>query len=437
MSREVFSNQPDSGPNGTRVQIVGVGGAGLHAVEHLAQSGFAGVPLAAVHTDARLLAQSSLATNVLLGSRLTRGLKAGDPDVGRAIAEGETEQLAELCSDVDLLLLVVGLGGSTGSGVAPVLARVAREAGVLVLAVATLPFDLEGRRRGEQAQIALRELRTASDAVILLPNQQVVRLLEEGAGLTEALEKVNELLADGLRGLCRLVTQAGLIKVDFSDLCEVVRGRHSESCLAAAEAAGEDRVKAVVERLLNSPFLDHGNALSEAESVLVSIAGGPGLSLKEIQQLMDQVNRLCEQAQVVMGADVDPVLGDRLVVTLVGTHRRQGEPAGSEPTEADVEPGLPGAEFPVDGRAGAEPTSGGAARARHFVPPAPQLAPEEKVKLMEQRGLRPKRGKRAGTQFMLPLEVVSKERFEQSEPTRYRGEDLDTPTFIRRGVRLN
>jgi cell division protein FtsZ len=437
MSREVFSNQPDAGPLGTRVKIVGVGGAGLHAVEHLAQSGFTEAPLAAVHTDSRVLGQSSLETNLLLGSRLTRGLKAGDPDVGRAIAEGETERLMELCADVDLLLLVVGLGGSTGSGVAPVLARVAREAGVLVLAVATLPFELEGRRRGEQAQLALRELRTASDAVILLPNQQVVRLLEETAGLPEALEKVNELLAYGLRGLCRLVTQTGLIKVDFSDLCEVVRGRHAESCLAAAEAAGEDRVKVVVERLLDSPFLDHGNALSEVEAVLVSIAGGPGLSLKEIQQLMDQINRLCEQAHVVMGADVDPTLSDRLVVTLVGTHRRQGDPAKPEPKHADLDPGMPEAEFPVDGRSGAETGRGGAERARHFVPPAPQLAPEEKAKLMEQRGLRPKRGKRMGTQFMLPLEVVSKERFEQSEPTRYRGEDLDTPTFIRRGIRLN
>lgn len=435
MSREVFSNQPDAGADGARLKIVGVGGAGLHAVEHLARSGFTRAPLAAVHTDGRLLGQSSLETNVLLGNQLTRGLKAGDPDVGRAIAEGETERLEELCAEVDLLLLVTGLGGSTGSGVAPVLARVAREAGVLVLAVATLPFELEGRRRAEQAQKALRELRTASDAVILLPNQQVVRLLEETAGLPDALEKVNELLADGLRGLCRLVTQTGLIKVDFSDLCEVVRGRHSESCLAAAEAAGDDRVKVVVQRLLDSPFLDHGNALAEAEAVLVSIAGGPGLSLKEIQQLMEQINRLCEQAQVVMGADVDPALGDRLVVTVVGTHRRQGEPAREESRSAREEPDLPEAEFPVDGRPAPEESA--ASRARGFVPPAPQLAPEEKARLLDQRGLRPKRGKRAGNQFLLPLEVVSKERFEQSEPTRYRGEDLDTPTFIRRGIRLN
>lgn len=435
MSRELFSSQPKSAPDGARLKIVGVGGAGLHALEHLARTGFDQAPLAAVHTDARLLGGSSLETNVLLGSQLTRGLKAGDPDVGRAIAEGETERLGELCADVDLLLLVTGLGGNTGSGVAPVLARVAREAGVLVLAVATLPFELEGRRRAEQAQLALRELRTAADAVILLPNEQVVRLLEESAGLTDALEKVNELLAGGLRGLCRLVTQTGLIKVDFSDLCEVVRGRHAESCLAAAEAAGEDRVKVVVQRLLDSPFLDHGNALAEAEAVLVSIAGGPGLSLKEIQQLMEGINRLCEQAQVVMGADIDPALGDRLVVTVVGTRRRQGEAARDEPASAREEPGPPEAEFPVDGRP--DPVAGGTSRARGFVPPAPQLAPEEKEKLLEQRGLRPKRGKRVGTQFMLPLEVVSKERFEQSEPTRYRGEDLDTPTFIRRGVRLN
>lgn len=437
---------PPATPSGPRLKIIGVGGAGLHAVEHLARHHAEPAPLAVIHTDARLLGQSHLEDRLLLGSHLTRGMKAGDPDVGRAIAEGETERIGEFCGGLDLLVILAGLGGNTGSGVAPVLARVARESGALVLAIVSLPFAFEGRRRAVQAQIALRQMRTAADAVIVLPNEKVAGLIDEKASLTDALGKANELLADGVRGLCRLVTHEGLIKADFSDVCEVVRGRHAESCLAAAEAAGEGRARAVLQRLLESPFLEGGAALGEVEAVLVSIAGGPGLSLKEIHQVMDQINRLCEKAQVVMGAEIDPALEDRLVVTLVGTRRTDPEELPGAPPDSanalDESATSLACEFPTreedaDRRPASEPN---AARSARFAPPPPDLNEEETRRLLDRQ--RRKSGRRRGRsnnadQGLLNLEVISKGRFDQSEPTRHRGEDLDTPTYIRRGIVLN
>ncbi|MCP5516227.1 MAG: hypothetical protein H7A45_03095 [Verrucomicrobiales bacterium] len=446
MEQPITNPSVAGGQAGPRLKVVGVGGAGLHAVEHLSRNRADAASLAVVHTDARLLGQSPIEDRLLLGSHLTRGMKAGDPDVGRAIAEGEAERIGEFCAGLDLVLILSGLGGNTGSGVAPVLARVARESGALVLAIVTLPFEFEGRRRTVQAQAALRLLRTAADAVIVLPNQKVAGLIEENASLTEALGKANELLADGVRGLCRLVTHEGLIKADFSDVCEAVRGRHAESCLAAAEAAGEGRVRAVVQRLLESPFLEGGAALAGADALLVSIAGGPGLSLKEIHQLMDQINRLCEKAQVIMGAEVDPALEDRLLVTLVGARRVEPDGTADQPGEVDerIDEAASAlvSEFPTGAEEpGRRPPAGSTApRSPRFAPPPPNLNEEETRRLLDHQ--RRKSGRRRGRsnnadQGLLNLEVISKGRFDRSEPTRHRGEDLDTPTYIRRGIVLN
>ena len=428
-------------PAGPRLKIIGVGGAGLRALEYLARSGFQTAPLAAVHTDARLLAQTPLETTLLLGQRLTRGLKAGDPDVGQAIAEGEVERLSELCADADLVLVVVGLGGSTGSGVAPVLARAARETGALVLSLATLPFALEGRRRAAQAAAAHRRLRTASDATLLLPNEKIATLLDAEASLPEALDKVNEVLSLGIRGVCRLISHTGLIRVDFSDLCEVVRDRQAESFLAAAEASGAGRVPALLQSLLESPFLNHGAVLAQAESVLVSIAGGPGLSLKEIGRFMEELNRHCsDKVQMVMGAEVDSELGDRLLVTLIGTFPPPAEDAASASSAEERPLELDTLAANSDELSAADLAGLGAPRAREFAAPPPRLSPDQAEALLEQRGAKPRRSRRKSRdqgQGLLPLEVVSKGRFERSEPTRYRGEDLDTPTYIRRGIRLN
>jgi cell division protein FtsZ len=327
-----------------------------------------------------------------------------------------------------------------------VLARVARENGALVLAIVALPFDFEGRRRQQQAQAALKQLKTVADAVISLPNQKVAGLIDEKTSLSEAMLIVDDLLARGVRGLLRLMTRDGLISVDFSDLCHVVRGRQAESCFATTEATGENRAREVVERLVASPLLDNGRALSGADAVLVSLTGGPGLSLREVNQVMEQINRLCEHAQVVMGATVDPELEGRLAVTLIAAGRPAAEASVPAVRARDglagVEPEPPASEFPTGestpaaerGEAGAGPRP-----TQRYVPPPPELTAEQAARILAGRtggGMR-RRTRVKPQQGMLPLEAVSKGRFAKSEPTIHRGEDLDTPTYIRRGMALN
>lgn len=451
MNLEPASTAPAGVRRQPTVKVIGVGGAGLQAVEHMLRAGIEGASFAGVHTDARLLAQSGLPDKLLLGADVTRGLKAGEPEVGRALAEAEAHQLRHLCEGIDLVLLVAGLGGNTASGAAPVLARVARENGALVLALATLPFDFEGRRRGQQAQAALQLLRRAADALVTLPNQKMAEILDEKTSLPEAMRIVDDLLAQGVRGLLRLLTREGIIRVDFADLCQVVRGRQADSCFATAEATGEHRAREVVERLVASPLLDHGRLLAEADALLVSLSGGPELSLKEINGVMEQIHRLSEHAQVIMGATIEPALAGRLAVTLVASRHPRAAPepddVAASPVELEADEAPDGTDASAPEAAPPEP-SGGSSRASgarpsrsgsRYAAPPPELTPQQAERILANQngGSVRRRQRQKLLQGLLPLEVVSKGRFAKSEPTVHHGEDLDTPTYVRRGIALN
>jgi len=436
------------------LKVLGVGGAGCNAVEHIArqraaQSEFADVQLAAVNTDLQSLFDLSVECVMPLGATRTRGLGAGgDPDLGRAAAEEDTEQLRQLCAGAEVVVIVTGLGGGTGTGVSPVLARVAKETGALVLAIATLPFECEGARRQRQAQAGLEQLKEAADAVLCLPNQRVLKLIDENTSLIETFKITNDLLAQGLRGIRRLLTRAGIINVDFADLCAVVRGQHAESAFACAEARGEHRAREVVEKLLASPLLEGGAVLNEAESVLVSIVAGSDLTMAEVNRVMSPINRACENAHIIMGAAVEVAFGDRLSATIIATRRGQLEPetgattateaaASREPRQAGVGSLSAAKESPAFDTEFFEKASP-ARPASRFVPPPPDLAPDKKEQLLAQQNGKSYRKPRSKMrQGMLPLEIVSKGRFDKSEPTIHHGEDLDVPTYIRRGVPLN
>ena len=436
------------------LKVLGVGGAGCNAVEHIArqraaQSEFADVRLAAVNTDLQSLFDLSVECVMPLGATRTRGLGAGgDPDVGRTAAEEDTEQLRQLCAGAEVVVIVTGLGGGTGTGASPVVARVAKEAGALVLAIATLPFECEGARRQRQAQAGLEQLKEAADAVLCLPNQRVLKLIDENTSLIETFKITNDLLAQGLRGIRRLLTRAGIINVDFADLCAVVRGQHAESAFACAEARGEHRAREVAEKLLASPLLEGGAVLNEADSVLVSIVAGTDLTMAEVNRVMSQINRACENAHIIMGATVEVDFGDRLSATVIATCRNQAEAdtdaamattatAPGKPRQADVGSASAAEESPAFGTQFFEKAPP-ARPASRFVPPPPDLAPEKKEQLLAQQNGKTYRKPRSKMrQGMLPLEIVSKGRFEKSEPTIYHGEDLDVPTYIRRGVPLN
>jgi cell division protein FtsZ len=429
--------------SGIAIKVIGVGSAGCNAAEHLAKAGLAGVSFAAVNTHGSVLSQCSVAEKHMLGSKVRRGLgTGGDPEQGRAAAEADLAKLRSLCAGAEIVFLVAGMGGGTGSGAAPVLAQVAKEAGALVLGIVTLPFDWEGSRRQRQAQLGLQHLKQVADAVICVPNQKITRLIDENTGVLETFDIINNLLAQGVRGIWRLLTQPGLIRIDFADLCAVTQGRHSESSLATAEAMGENRTRELVEKLLAHPLVEGERTLAEADAVLLSVMGGPDLTMAEINRVMDQINRHCDHAHLVFGAAIDPAMTNRLTATLLvaGAGSRcleRPQPAVLQ-NAADA---VSASRAPVSGDLGIrieQPDSAERPPCRIVAPP-PALSPEKTEQLYRRQGAT-SRQRKPGSRWRqghLPLEVISKGRFDKSEPTVLHGEDLDVPTFVRRGVPLN
>jgi cell division protein FtsZ len=420
------------------LKIFGVGSAGLKLLNRITRAPLPGTAFAAVDTAAEAMADSVAPEKLVLESKLLRGLgTGGDPERGRAAAEEHLSELKAACDGMNLVFIVTGLGGGTGTGVSPVLARVAKETGALVLALVTLPFDCEGNRRRHQAQQGLDQLKIEADGVICLPNQKVSKLIDEQTSLIETFRMSNDLLADCLSGVWRLLARRGLIEIHVADLCALLRDRHAESAFATADAAGPTRSRDVVERLLAHPLLDAGKTLAEADAVLVSLTAGPGLTMIEVNQVMEPINSRCAQAQVLMGAAIDETFGDRLAITLITTRHVEAQTPRTAPGEAPPTGSRPAVERLdqqlLDPRSGARPQC-------RFVPPPPVLPPERLEELMDEQKTGASRKRKSATklrQGQLPLEIISKGRFDKSEPTIHKGEDLDVPTYIRRGVPLN
>ena len=388
------------------IKVLGIGGAGCNAARHFSRLNLPDVPCTLLNTDAAALAQATSESKVLLGFKSMRGLGAGgDPERGRQAAEEDRDQIRELCDGADLIFLIAGLGGGTGTGAGPVVARIAKESGALVLGMVILPFECEGSRRQRQAQAGLQEFKKAADGVICLPNQKLLQFVDEKTSLPEAFAIGNDWVVQGVRGIWRMLSQPGLINVDFADLCGVLRDRHAEGSLATAEALGANRATEVIHKLLAHPLIENGQGLAETAGALVSIAGA-NLTMSEVTRIMEQITRHCEQAHVIMGASIDESFGDRLSVTLVASRR---ENAASEEPAPNPR---------IDLRQ--------ASPSRCANPPSIQLS----------NG----RGRKSNSrmkQTQLALEIISKGRFEKSEPTLHQGQDLDVPTYIRRGVALN
>ena len=428
--REAHAPGPDY--LGEPIRLLGVGGAGCRVVARLQAEGIAGADFVAMNTDAAALRECGVTRQIQLGTRLTRGLGAGgDPELGRAAVEEASDAIRQVCRGAELVFLLSGMGGGTGTGATPMVARLARETGALVLGVVSLPFACEGTRRQRQARLGVDELKSAADVVLTLPNQRVLSLIDENTSLLETFRFTDALLAEGVRGIWRIVGRPGLINVDFADLRELVRDRHAESYFACAEAEGESRSREVVERLVLSPLLENGNLLRETGSALASLVAGPSLAIAEVNRVIELLRRECEGAELLLGATIDPALGDRLSLMLIGLRRPPTDAewaegsTGDAPEHPETEAGMMGA-----GRLGCQPVTR-RARSRFVPPPDPTAAAREALAGGNRRG------RSAPRQAMLPLDVISKGRFEKSEPTVYRGADLDVPTFVRRGVVLN
>ena len=403
------------------IKIFGVGGAGVKLLDTLNAGEFAGAGFAAINTDAASLAASSATVKIHLETKLLRGLgTGGDPERGRALAEEQFSTLKSACDGANVVLIIAGLGGGAGSGISPVLARAAKEAGALVLAFVTLPFVCEGNRRQQQAQQGLEQLKSVADGVICLPNQKTFKLIDDNTSVLDTFRITGGLLVEGVRGVWRLLTRPGLIQIHFDDLCALVRDRHSESVFAFVEASGPARSREAVEKLLAHPLLDEGRALADADAVLVSLMGGKDLTMAEVNRVMEQIGRCCEHAQIIMGAAVDVEMKGRLSVTLIAAKNT----VANVETPADSPDMMLSRETAP--RSGTRQTS-----------PAPSLTLEQREHLTTRHSGRARRAGNKLLQTQLPLAIISKGRFDKSEPTIHKGEDLDIPTYVRRGVSLN
>ncbi|MDX1951554.1 MAG: hypothetical protein SFY81_05185, partial [Verrucomicrobiota bacterium] len=270
-----------------RAKAVAIGGAGSRVLEQLALQSAGGIETLAVHTNPRVLEPLNLKDKLLIGSEITFGLgAAGDPAVAQRCLESHTAAIAEFCQDADLLFVIAGMGGGTGSGAAPLIAQMGKSAGCLVLSVAILPFEFEGVRRNEQAESGLERLRQTSDAVLVLPNQKAQQLVNPKAGAGQAFLAMNQHIAEGVCAVWQMIDRPGLINVDFAYLYSILRGRHYSSVLATVKSSGPDCAKNLVPMLLEHPLMEKGVALKEAQETLVSIIGGPDMTILDINKIM-------------------------------------------------------------------------------------------------------------------------------------------------------
>ena len=423
---------PENLPQKTAaLKIFGIGNAGIAVLEQLLGADIPSDCFAVVDTDPQALQASLVSTKMQISPEIGRKVAAlGSTEACRELPPDQATALKSACEGKNLIFIVAGLGGGVGNVLTPVLAQLAKEAGALVLAFVILPFDCEGSLRRQAAEQGLDAIKQTIDGVICLPNQRLLSLMDETTSLVQAFRLGSTLMADCVRGLWRLCVHKGLIPIHFSEVCEFIRGHHAESAFAVAEAVGATRSREVLDKLLNHPLLDGGRALEECDGALVSLMGGPDLTMTEVNRIMEQLNAKCSRAQVIMGAAIDETFRERLAVTLI-TVRKVLQPLDADPVPRVSTEEL-GAQLL---NRQSEPRPGS-----RFVPPAPILPPEQVQRMLAQQGgsrARAGKGLPRLRQTQLPLEILSKGRFDKSEPTIHKGEDLDVPTYIRRGVVLN
>jgi len=309
-------------PKGTAylaaIRVVGVGGAGLNALHRMMDAGIAQVDFIAVNTDMQALAVSDAPTKIHIGEGVTHGLGSGaDPTVGRAAAEDAADQLRATLRGSDMVFVTAGEGGGTGTGAAPVVARVAREIGALTVGIVTTPFRFEGTRRRTAADRGVEELRAACDTVIVIPNDRLLDVLDRSTSMIDAFQIADDVLRQGVQGICDLITTPGLINLDFADVRTVMQDAGS-ALMGIGYATGPNRGREAAERALGSPLIDA--EIVSARGILLSIAGGDDLSLVEVNEAAEVVRATAnDDTNIIFGANVDPRLTGQVWVTVVAT----------------------------------------------------------------------------------------------------------------------
>lgn len=454
------------------IKIVSVGGAGLNALDRIVLDGLERADVVAINTDVHSLTSSVAARKVQLGRSVSRGLGAGgDPDVGYQAALESADEIREALADASVIFICAGLGGGTGSGAAPYIAHAAREAGALVIAFVTLPFGFEGKRRNAQAREALARLSEFAHAVVCFENDRMGDLTTPQAGIHQAFAIADMTISQSVRSIVNLIQQPGLIRIGFDDLLTALRTRNSRCLFAYGESDSDNRAHDALTQALKNPLMDRGRMLADATNVLVQVAGGPGMTLSEVEILMQELGRhVSDQTQVLFGTVVDARLGDRLSVTIISSLSAEEEALPQTPSapnnasaasplreryqaaapEPEIQPEEPTVEVPpleetvpfeepvAEAVRPATPisTEPPVIQTRNGQPePAMSTQQEKSVPWKEEKGPAEKSATPA-KQEVMQFEPVTRGRFEKSEPTIIEGEDLDVPTYLRKHIKV-
>jgi len=319
------------------IKVIGVGGGGGNAVAHMVTSGIEGVEFMCINTDAQAIKHSKVKTSLQIGCNITKGLGAGaDPEVGRQAAMEDRDRIIEMIEGCDMLFITAGMGGGTGTGAAPVVAQIAKELGILTVAVVTRPFEMEGGKRTLVANHGLSELGKYVDSLITIPNQKLLTVLGAKTTLLDAFKSANHVLQGAVQGIAELITRPGLINVDFADV-RTVMSETGMAMMGSGVARGENRAKEAAEMAVSSPLLEDIN-LQGAHGILVNVTAGMDLSIGEFQQVGEIVKQFAsDDATVVVGTVIDPELSDEMRVTVVATGLGRPEVAsGRAPYGRDV-----------------------------------------------------------------------------------------------------
>ena len=424
-----MSHEPDSLPSSDapqsdlNIKIIGVGGAGTNAVDTLELADFGSVQLAAINTDAQALANSSIPEKLMIGRSVTRGLGAGgEVDIGKSAAESDRDAIEALIGDVDLIIMVVGFGGGTGSAAATVVAEVAAKTDALVLAFVTLPFSFEGPRRKRIADESLGELRKWVHGVIPLPNDVLLQEGEEDTSVLNAFAITDRWIGRGVHSLCSMLLKTGIVNLDLGSLRSVFQGQGGKTIFGTGVASGGDYVKDALDDLFICPLLHLGDRPAQLDRILVNVIGGADLPISRVNEIVSQVSkRFGSREDIVFGAVLDQSRRESLEICVLGKaemeRRRVPAPKAQPVAEAASSP--------------AEVLDGLGLDSEDLEGELPLLRVHDS-KL-------PRKKKQANDdqdEFTFNEEDAQRGYFEKTDRNDYKDEDLDVPTYLRRGIKI-
>ena len=300
------------------IKVIGVGGAGNNAVDRMIRCGIKGVDFIVVNTDRQVLQASKAATKIQIGEKITRGLGAGaNPDIGAQSAEENKAEIAEILRGSDMVFVTAGMGGGTGTGAAPIVAQCAKEMGILTIGVVTKPFTFEGKKRLSQAERGIESLKGKVDALVVIPNDKLLQIIDRKTSIQEAFQKADEVLMQGVQGISDLITVTGTVNLDFADVKTIMLNT-GMAHMGIGRASGENRAEDAAKEAIQSPLLE--TSIEGARGVIINITGGEELGLHEVNTAAELIQRSVDpEANIIFGTVTDPSLGDEIQITVIAT----------------------------------------------------------------------------------------------------------------------